>query len=201
MPDPAANLPPSDEPPARLPEAMQRDLRALYGPVAGEWADAAAMDDAVLAQARAHFDRQDITSRAKPSPAGRGRSLNTTTRAEVGAAGPRLARWGVWLHRRRIPLAAAAALLLAMTVALVVLNSSNPDSPPMAAAPPMPGDVNGDGKLDILDAYLLARRLKQSGQLDAQWDITRDGQVDDDDVNALTAQAVRLRSTTTGVGS
>lgn len=55
-----------------------------------------------------------------------------------------------------------------------------------------PGDVNADGKVDILDAYLLQRRIELARQLEAMWDVTGDGQVDESDVRAIAARAVSL---------
>jgi hypothetical protein len=46
--------------------------------------------------------------------------------------------------------------------------------------------------VDILDAFALARQLKQRGTKNLQLDANGDGVVDDRDVSALAARAVRL---------
>ncbi|MBX3403206.1 MAG: hypothetical protein KF699_07325 [Phycisphaeraceae bacterium] len=47
-------------------------------------------------------------------------------------------------------------------------------------------------QVDIVDAFTLARRLRDGAAVDASWDVTRDGAVDEQDVERLRAMAVRL---------
>ena len=54
------------------------------------------------------------------------------------------------------------------------------------------GDLNHDGRVDILDAFALARQLKQGGTRNLQLDVNGDGVVDERDVAALAARAVKL---------
>jgi hypothetical protein len=54
------------------------------------------------------------------------------------------------------------------------------------------GDLNHDGRVDILDAFALARQLKQGGTRNLQLDINGDDVVDERDVAALAARAVKL---------
>jgi len=61
-------------------------------------------------------------------------------------------------------------------------------------------DVDGNGRVDILDAFQLARRIEtrgpadptRSGAADTQWDLNGDGRVDKDDVSLVASAAVRL---------
>jgi hypothetical protein len=53
-------------------------------------------------------------------------------------------------------------------------------------------DVNGDGRVDVLDAMSLARRLEQGGAPAAGHDVNEDGRVDQADVDAIAMAAVRL---------
>src|SRR6266576_4776 len=53
-------------------------------------------------------------------------------------------------------------------------------------------DVNHDGKIDILDAFALARQVKQGGASDKILDFNGDGVVDEKDVATIAAQAVKL---------
>jgi hypothetical protein len=57
----------------------------------------------------------------------------------------------------------------------------------------VPGDLNRDGRCDVLDAFSLARRLQQGGAQDPALDINGDGLVDQHDVETLLARAVRLK--------
>ncbi|MCX6929849.1 MAG: dockerin type I domain-containing protein, partial [Verrucomicrobia bacterium] len=54
------------------------------------------------------------------------------------------------------------------------------------------GDFNHDHHVDILDAFALARQLKQGGPSNLQLDVNGDGVVDERDVEALAARAVKL---------
>ena len=54
-------------------------------------------------------------------------------------------------------------------------------------------DLNHDGRVDILDAFALARTLKSGDSLDRRLDINGDGVVDERDVATIAAQAVRLQ--------
>jgi hypothetical protein len=53
-------------------------------------------------------------------------------------------------------------------------------------------DVDGNGRVDILDAFKLARDIEARGLGAAQWDLNGDGRVDQDDVNLVASAAVRL---------
>jgi hypothetical protein len=96
---------------------------------------------------------------------------------------------------------AAAAAVVAIGVALF--------SPPSAIRHPQslsPGlaegrtDVDSNGRVDILDAFRLARHIEargpadptRSGATDMKWDLNGDGRVDKDDVDLVAFAAVRL---------
>ena len=51
-------------------------------------------------------------------------------------------------------------------------------------------DVTGDGRVDILDAFALARQIQSDHA--QQPDLNSDGRVDQQDVEALAARAVKL---------
>src|SRR6266853_3474966 len=53
-------------------------------------------------------------------------------------------------------------------------------------------DVNHDGQIDILDAFALARQVKQGKPADKRLDLNGDGVVDEKDVATIAAQAVKL---------
>jgi hypothetical protein len=53
-------------------------------------------------------------------------------------------------------------------------------------------DLNHDGKVDILDAFALARELRSPGKFDRAKDINGDGVLDQRDIEQLAVDAVRL---------
>jgi len=85
--------------------------------------------------------------------------------------------------------AAAAALFLALALVPHLLRKSGP-SP--SAGRFVLEDVNHDGRVDILDAFALARQLKAGTSPNRHLDINGDGVVDERDVTTLAARAVKL---------
>jgi hypothetical protein len=53
-------------------------------------------------------------------------------------------------------------------------------------------DVDGSGRLDILDAFKLARYIRSTDRPEMKWDINGDGLVNRKDVDVLAFAAVRL---------
>ncbi|MCF7958327.1 MAG: hypothetical protein K9M57_07765 [Phycisphaerae bacterium] len=53
-------------------------------------------------------------------------------------------------------------------------------------------DVDQNGHVDILDAFALARRVKQADIMDEKWDVNGDGVVDGADVDVVAMVAVKL---------
>ena len=105
----------------------------------------------------------------------------------LGQAKPHLARIRTRRSRReRVGwVALAAGVALAAMVARTVLHQGG--SPQFARE-----DLNHDGKVDILDAFQLAREIK-SGKPPAQIeDFNGDGKVDAADVEILAKRAVSL---------
>ena len=90
-------------------------------------------------------------------------------------------RWKSWLSWA----AMAACLVLAAWLA-------ERFSSPVRARPFTREDINRDGRVDVLDAFALARRIDTGGTLDRRWDVNGDGRVDRADVNAIAARAVSL---------
>jgi hypothetical protein len=85
-------------------------------------------------------------------------------------------RWFAWW----IPAAAAVVLALAW-IGFSLLQATRYER----------ADVDRSGQIDILDAFALARRIQQGS---AQgYDVNGDGVVDKGDVDAVAAQAVRLK--------
>jgi len=57
---------------------------------------------------------------------------------------------------------------------------------------PGPADIDGNGRVDILDAFRLARHIESRGPADMKWDLNGDGLLDRKDVDAVAFAAVRL---------
>ena len=86
-------------------------------------------------------------------------------------------------------LAAAAAIVLLVAIPQVFKRPAPAPAPASAFAR---WDLNHDGHVDILDAFALARQLKQGGTRNLQLDVNEDGVVDERDVAAIAARAVKL---------
>jgi hypothetical protein len=82
-------------------------------------------------------------------------------------------------------LAAAAAIALGAWLGSLWLPSNR-------SAPVAREDVNRDGRVDVLDAFVLALRLQQGSIADRLFDINGDGIVDQRDIDAIAAKAVKL---------
>jgi len=53
-------------------------------------------------------------------------------------------------------------------------------------------DIDQNGRVDILDAFKLARHIESAEGTEARWDINGDGMVDRKDVDSVAFAAVRL---------
>ena len=99
----------------------------------------------------------------------------------------RVLRWAV-------PPAAAAAVILWVLL--------SPFATPDAEVSPLAQrgtrqvadhrDIDGNGRVDILDALALARSIKDNRVTDQPWDFNGDGAIDRQDVDAVAQSAVRL---------
>jgi hypothetical protein len=87
-------------------------------------------------------------------------------------------------------LATAAALILML--ALIPRFVRSPAPVPNGVSSFAREDINHDGKVDILDAFALARQLKAGSNPSPQLDVNGDGVVDERDVDSIAAQAVSL---------
>ena len=68
--------------------------------------------------------------------------------------------------------------------------SSRPVSEPVRA--PLPANASTERRMDILDAFTLARQLKAGPVREPRWDVNHDGIVDERDVRAIAVEVVRL---------
>jgi len=81
------------------------------------------------------------------------------------------------------PLAAAAAILLGLGALWLA----------RGGRPALPGDVDRSGRVDIVDAYALAVRLRSGQHLEPVYDVNGDGKVDERDVDEIARRSVALR--------
>lgn len=95
------------------------------------------------------------------------------------------------LFRWVAPVAAAAAVII--FVFMLEFTTEEPESAlsrsVLAAAQ---ADIDHNGRVDILDAFKLARHIKSADRPDIKWDINGDGLVNRSDVDSVAFAAVRL---------
>ncbi len=84
-------------------------------------------------------------------------------------------------------ISAVAAVAAAVAIALIVHATLIQPARHLAR-----GDINGDGKVDMLDAYVLAKRVASRAKLDRAWDVNGDGNVDQKDADWIANAAVNL---------
>jgi hypothetical protein len=90
--------------------------------------------------------------------------------------------------RRPLPIRwLATAAVFVAAISLVILLQPTPRELARAAH-----DIDGNGTVDIVDAYTLALRIKRGDPLDGSWDLNRDGAVDRADVDAIAMRSVAL---------
>ena len=115
----------------------------------------------------------------------------------VTLARGRLSRRGrLRLHARRAgPLAAAAGLAITAWIGLWWMRGGGTGpalSPPGQARVASIFDIDASGRVDVLDAFIVARALHQGETADSKWDVTGDGAVSSLDVDAIAAVAVSI---------
>ena len=100
--------------------------------------------------------------------------------------GRRRFRWSVvW------KVAAAAAIVL-FAFSFDLTKKPKPALDRSAAAGIQAVDIDQNGRVDILDAFTLARDIESAGPIKKDWDINGDGKVNRDDIDAVAFAAVRL---------
>ena len=91
----------------------------------------------------------------------------------------------MWVGTRwaAIGLAAAAMVVIAVRLMTPVVDGNKPQVAQF-------GDVNHDSRVNILDAYIVARHIARHEPLDKAWDVNGDGVVDQKDVDQIATMAV-----------
>lgn len=159
-----------DEPGLAVSPRFSEDLGKAFGPAGEVPAD---VDRAVAEAARRHFARR-----------------------------PRRLWWLRWT----VPATAAAAILV--TVCLWWAGRGPTDHSVQGIASPalrdafyasetmrmeaVRADIDANGRVNILDAFALARHIESAGPVSQTWDINGDGLIDRKDVDTVAFAAVRL---------
>ncbi len=86
------------------------------------------------------------------------------------------------------PVAAAAAIIIC---AYVFVNQKAPVAK-LQTSVKSNIDIDSSGRVDILDAFKLAKYIQSENTVNKKWDINGDGRVDDDDVQTIAYAAVSL---------
>ena len=146
-----------------LPEAYRTELKNRYGPIPSVPRET---DNAILADARQHL---------------------TTHRPSVG----RQNGWSSW---RWVAIGTTVAAAAVMCVVWLPGDQSQSGSVATDASSMRENDVNSDvdqnGRIDILDAFAMARQIRSGGERIR--DINSDGRFDELDVDLVARRAVML---------
>jgi hypothetical protein len=86
--------------------------------------------------------------------------------------------------------AAAAVIILAFSLDLTKQPKTTTDSLTLSKA--QAEDIDRNGRVDILDAFKLARHIETAGHTETEWDFNGDGLIDRNDVDVVAFAAVRL---------
>ncbi|MCA9063678.1 MAG: hypothetical protein KDA96_11485 [Planctomycetaceae bacterium] len=177
---------PHDVPEPVLPEQVQAALNSRYGP--GPPINRS-VDEAILENARQHL--QSVRTPSRKEVWWRGRRL-VAVLGTVAAASMLLV---VTLNNRwddsRAPGAASLSQRLAEPNTETLTGTASPAALEIADST-NPTDVDGDGRTDILDAFAIARTIRDDSPYSEQWDVNRDGRVDQSDIDVAVRTAVML---------
>ena len=114
------------------------------------------------------------------------RAVAEAARRHFARRRPRL-----WWVRWAAPATAAAAAVIALCVWLPGHRAPAPQA--ASVAPEMQqADIDRNGRVDILDAFQLARHIESAGPTNKMWDINGDGLINRNDVDRVALTAVRL---------
>jgi hypothetical protein len=127
--------------------------------------------------------------------------------AAIDEAILREARAGFARRRRfriavRVTVATAAAASIVLGIILPAIQQTDHGRGPVASAPkmlsvvPAAEDVDHSGRVDILDAFVVAKLIDTRAKLDAAYDVNGDGKVDAADVDRIAVAAVSVSTTT-----
>lgn len=95
------------------------------------------------------------------------------------------------LFRRAGSIAAAAAVII-LAFSLNLTEKPGPTTSRSVLVEAQALDIDRNGRVDILDAFKLARHVESAENTEKRWDINGDGLVNSNDVDLVALAAVRL---------
>ena len=130
----------------------------------------------------------ELRTAAQAAPLDVPEELDARILAAARGRSMRIARRPVYLRWPGLVAAAASVLLAAGLFSMVGGRRAAPEAVRPAG---LAMDIDGSGAVDIVDAYLMSRRLR-SREAAPSWDFDRDGKVGDADVKLVAWRAVAL---------
>jgi dockerin type I repeat protein len=99
-----------------------------------------------------------------------------------------------WVAARAIGAAAAVAAAAIVVIVVYVDRRHSSPTPVAGTQAAQPGDIDGNGRVDILDAFLLAKKVEAKAPAAPGDDVNGDGVVDRADVDRVAGWAVRVEA-------
>lgn len=87
---------------------------------------------------------------------------------------------------------AAAAAVIILAFSLDLTRQPDPASDSYSISQIQAIDIDKNGRVDILDAFKLAKHIESASPTETEWDFNGDGQIDHSDVDMVAFAAVRL---------
>ena len=87
---------------------------------------------------------------------------------------------------------AAAAAVIIFAFSLDLTQQTGPVTDSISLNETQVADIDRNGRVDILDAFKLARHIESAGLAETKWDVNGDGLIDRSDVDTVAFAAVRL---------
>ncbi|MGB2864749.1 MAG: dockerin type I domain-containing protein [Sedimentisphaerales bacterium] len=87
---------------------------------------------------------------------------------------------------------AAAAAVIILAFSLDLTKQTGPATDSFLLGETQAADIDRNGRVDILDAFKLARHIESAGNTETKWDFNGDGLIDRNDVDVVANAAVRL---------
>ena len=87
---------------------------------------------------------------------------------------------------------AAAAAVIILAFSLDLTKQTGPTTDRFLLSKAQAVDIDRNGRVDILDAFKLARHIESAGNTETKWDFNGDGLINRSDVDMVANAAVRL---------
>jgi len=87
---------------------------------------------------------------------------------------------------------AAAAAIIILAFSLDLTKQTGPTTDRFLLSETQAKDIDRNGRVDILDAFKLAKNIESAGNTQIKWDFNGDGLIDRSDVDVVAFAAVRL---------